>query len=89
MGRVRSWKVRPFVPGGTFTLELCRFCAIGVIGRTADKYGPGRYAFSRRVLSSALNSFPSCAISPDRNTVDTEHAVAFRDGYPVAEGIWE
>jgi diadenosine tetraphosphate (Ap4A) HIT family hydrolase len=29
---------------------------------------------------------PFCPVSPDRIILANEHAVAFRDGYPVAEG---
>ena len=29
---------------------------------------------------------PFCAVSPDRITLENEHALAFHDGYPVAEG---
>jgi diadenosine tetraphosphate (Ap4A) HIT family hydrolase len=33
-----------------------------------------------------LEPCPFCAISPDRIIMENEHALAFRDGYPVAEG---
>ncbi len=33
-----------------------------------------------------MDPCPFCAVSPDRITLENEHALAFRDGYPVAEG---
>lgn len=36
--------------------------------------------------SSRLVTCPFCAISPDRVTLEDEHALAFHDGYPVAQG---
>jgi diadenosine tetraphosphate (Ap4A) HIT family hydrolase len=36
--------------------------------------------------SARLEPCPFCAISPDRVSVETEHALAFRDGYLVARG---
>jgi diadenosine tetraphosphate (Ap4A) HIT family hydrolase len=36
--------------------------------------------------SARLETCPFCAISPDRVTLETEHGLAFSDGYPVALG---
>jgi diadenosine tetraphosphate (Ap4A) HIT family hydrolase len=33
-----------------------------------------------------LDTCPFCAVSPDRITLENEHALAFRDGYPVSQG---
>jgi diadenosine tetraphosphate (Ap4A) HIT family hydrolase len=33
-----------------------------------------------------LDSCPFCTLLPDRIILQTEHAVAFTDGYPVAPG---
>jgi len=35
---------------------------------------------------SGLDTCPFCAISSDRVTLENEHALAFGDGYPVAQG---
>jgi diadenosine tetraphosphate (Ap4A) HIT family hydrolase len=34
---------------------------------------------------AALDNCPFCALSPDRITLENKYAVAFRDGYPVAQ----
>ena len=36
--------------------------------------------------AAALDRCPCCSIAVARVTLDTEHALAFGDGYPVAEG---
>ena len=33
-----------------------------------------------------MDTCPFCAVSPDCITLENEHALAFRDDYPVAEG---
>jgi diadenosine tetraphosphate (Ap4A) HIT family hydrolase len=36
--------------------------------------------------SARLETCPFCVISLDRVTLETEHAIAFSDGYPVVQG---
>ncbi len=60
---------------------LLLLCA-GVTGRTGNKHGPGRYAHSGPVVLLPFGTLTSCAISADRITLETEHALAFHEGYP-------